>query len=108
MTVELITELTIELTIELITELIIESIIESIIELIMIIDAILYPDIYTFAWKNYAVIVLSIHLLFFLCGTNFRRAFAAIRSFMHVVRDRYNFALIMYNDRHERRGSKRK
>ncbi len=63
-------------------------------ELTMVTDAILFPDIPTAIWHSYAIIVLLIHCLLFLSGTDFRKATNTIRDFMLFMRNTYNNAFI--------------
>ncbi len=63
-------------------------------EIAMIRDAILYPNTYTFVWNNYASIILLIHCLFILQGTDLRKAGDTLRRVMLFLRHRYNTSFI--------------
>lgn len=78
---------------------ILACVIMTLFEFYMIFDAILYPNVYTFAWNWYADIILAIHTLLFLSATNFRTAYRNISDTLLHVRDAYNHAFVMYNIR---------
>ncbi len=78
-------------------KLIICCVIMALFELYMIFDAVLYPNVYTFAWDWYADIVLGLHFLFFLSATDFRKALRGISNTLLYVRNAYNHASVMYN-----------
>lgn len=63
-------------------------------EIAMIRDAILYPNTYTFVWNNYASIILLIHCLLILQGTDLRKAGDTLRRVMLFLRHRYNTSFI--------------
>lgn len=89
-------------------KIIICCVIMILFQTVMIKDAILYPNTNTFVYDNYASIVLFIHGLIFLCGTNFKSSVAFIHNITVRVRNSYIFEFILYNLRYSLSRSYRK